>query len=104
MLVKGRWIYDSAHEGWNEIYPVTYAQRIGRYDIRVMPHDLPGYWFGRLKEWRKQLNPGKFQEAIKARPELCRCPCCAGTDVPLFRPAGRGNRAGRTLAHRPMMG
>ena len=57
MVVKGRWVFDTAHEGWNEIHPVTYAQRIGLYDIQVWPNDLPGYWFARLKEWRLQMNP-----------------------------------------------
>ena len=57
LVVKGRWVYDSAHEGWNELHPITYAQRIGSYDLHVWPADLPGYWFGRLKEWRQQLKP-----------------------------------------------
>lgn len=30
VVVAGSWIYDSGHEGWNEIHPVTACQVIGR--------------------------------------------------------------------------
>lgn len=29
LVVQGEWVYDSAHEGWNEIHPIKHAQRIG---------------------------------------------------------------------------
>jgi hypothetical protein len=29
VVVTGSWIYDSGHEGWNEIHPVTSCQVIG---------------------------------------------------------------------------
>jgi hypothetical protein len=28
LLVRGTWVYDSAHEGWNEIHPIKHCQRI----------------------------------------------------------------------------
>lgn len=28
LVVKGVWVYDSAHEGWNEIHPILHCQRI----------------------------------------------------------------------------
>lgn len=28
LLVHGTWVYDSAHEGWNEIHPIKHCQRI----------------------------------------------------------------------------
>lgn len=31
LLVKGDWVYDSLHDGWNEIHPILYAQRIGTW-------------------------------------------------------------------------
>lgn len=31
LFVKGEWVYDSAHEGWNEIHPIRRAQRIGTW-------------------------------------------------------------------------
>lgn len=32
LVVKGTWIYDSAHEGWNEIHPILHCQRIGTWN------------------------------------------------------------------------
>ena len=32
LFVKGTWIYDSAHEGWNEIHPILHCQRIGTWN------------------------------------------------------------------------
>lgn len=32
LFVKGEWVYDSAHEGWNEIHPIRHAQRVGTWD------------------------------------------------------------------------
>ncbi|WP_152556581.1 hypothetical protein [Methylobacter tundripaludum] len=31
MVVKGEWIYDSGHEGWNEIHPIRHCQKIGKW-------------------------------------------------------------------------
>jgi hypothetical protein len=31
-VVKGTWVYDSAHEGWNEIHPIKHCQRIGTWE------------------------------------------------------------------------
>jgi hypothetical protein len=28
LVVQGSWVYDSAHEGWNEIHPIKHCQRI----------------------------------------------------------------------------
>jgi hypothetical protein len=28
LVVKGSWVYDSAHEGWNEIHPIKFCQKI----------------------------------------------------------------------------
>ena len=30
VVITGSWIYDSGHDGWNEIHPVTACQVIGR--------------------------------------------------------------------------
>ena len=32
LVVKGTWVYDSAHEGWNEIHPILHCQRIGTWN------------------------------------------------------------------------
>jgi len=31
LFVKGAWVYDSAHEGWNELHPIKHCQRIGTW-------------------------------------------------------------------------
>jgi hypothetical protein len=31
LVVRGTWVYDSAHEGWNEIHPILHCQRIGTW-------------------------------------------------------------------------
>jgi hypothetical protein len=31
LVIKGDWIYDSFHDGWNEIHPILQAQRIGTW-------------------------------------------------------------------------
>jgi hypothetical protein len=30
VFVQGTWVYDSAHEGWNEVHPIKDCRRIGR--------------------------------------------------------------------------
>jgi hypothetical protein len=30
LVVKGTWVYDSAHEGWNEIHPIKQCVKVGR--------------------------------------------------------------------------
>jgi len=32
LVVKGEWVYDSAHEGWNELHPIRHCQRIGQWN------------------------------------------------------------------------
>ncbi len=31
LLVRGEWVYDSAHEGWNEIHPIRECRWIGKW-------------------------------------------------------------------------
>jgi hypothetical protein len=31
LVIKGDWVYDSFHDGWNEIHPILQAQRIGTW-------------------------------------------------------------------------
>ena len=32
LVIKGTWVYDSLHDGWNEIHPILHAQRIGTWN------------------------------------------------------------------------
>lgn len=29
LVVQGSWVYDSAHEGWNEVHPIKHCQKVG---------------------------------------------------------------------------
>jgi hypothetical protein len=31
LAVRGTWVYDSAHEGWNELHPIKQAQKAGEF-------------------------------------------------------------------------
>lgn len=35
VFVKGRWIYDSLHDGWNEIHAVHACQKIGKLSVAM---------------------------------------------------------------------
>jgi hypothetical protein len=35
LLVRGTWVYDSAHEGWNELHPIKDCQRVGLWSVWV---------------------------------------------------------------------
>lgn len=35
IMMKGRWIYDSLHDGWNEIHAIHHCQIIGRMSVEV---------------------------------------------------------------------
>jgi len=37
-LVSGTWVYDSAHEGWNEIHPIKKCLRLGT--VRYIANDV----------------------------------------------------------------
>ena len=44
IIVKGRWVYDSAHEGWNEIHPVTCVQRTSELGPSRNLDELHAIW------------------------------------------------------------
>jgi hypothetical protein len=51
VLVRGRWVFDAAHQGWNELHPVTFVQKLpDTLDAIDSPYDsgdLPDL----LKTW-----------------------------------------------------
>jgi hypothetical protein len=49
VVVQGTWVYDSAHEGWNEIHPIKHCQRVGTWG---------GNWSG------LDPSPARWCEAI----------------------------------------
>lgn len=47
LVVQGSWVYDSAHEGWNEIHPIKHCQKIGvwngSWESSPLTADLPSW-------------------------------------------------------------
>jgi hypothetical protein len=63
LVIRGDWVYDSLHEGWNEIHPILQAQRVGTWG---------GGWssFGSPEAWCRALvdadAPETKREGLKA--------------------------------------
>ena len=47
LYVYGTWVYDTYHEGWNEIHPIKVCARVGRWD-GDWPKDLDGDMIDRI--------------------------------------------------------
>jgi hypothetical protein len=58
LVVMGRWIYDSAHSGWNELHPVLHCQKIDR----VPPADLAA--------GKAAASTGRFSNATHILPAM----------------------------------
>ncbi|HEV2899159.1 MAG TPA: hypothetical protein VGX71_15260 [Pseudaminobacter sp.] len=61
LVVRGTWVYDTAHEGWNEIHPIKHCQRIENSgggltgcpaDIEVRARE----WCGAVSEAQSELT------------------------------------------------
>jgi len=57
LVVQGTWVYDSAHEGWNEIHPIKQCQRIGQWGVSP-----PGA--GTWQDFFKTLPAGASQDVM----------------------------------------
>ncbi len=57
MIVKGAWVYDSAHEGWNEIHPIKHCQETGTWNGGW---DIDGT--GLTRDWCEAI--GKAQDPL----------------------------------------
>lgn len=64
LLVRGEWVYDSLHDGWNELHPIRYAQKIGTwtgswgFDAKI----ATDHW---CEEVRKASDPLTVDEQSK---------------------------------------
>jgi hypothetical protein len=69
LIVKGTWVYDTAHEGWNEIHPIKQCQRIlnSGGGLTGWPKDIED----RVKEWCGALGTAQSPITVEAqgRPE-----------------------------------
>jgi hypothetical protein len=67
LVVQSTWIYDSAHEGWNEIHPIKHCQKVGTWN---------GSWDGRtlsgdMSAWCEAIGQTTATTTVAAqsRPE-----------------------------------
>ena len=63
LLVQGTWVYDSAHEGWNEVHPIKVCQLVGTAtymaDDKVDWDSAIGDFMVAAGRWRADLStPG----------------------------------------------
>jgi hypothetical protein len=69
LLVRGTWVYDSAHEGWNEIHPIKHCQRIAELSGVLMgwPADIEK----RVRDWCNAVDAATSSstQGLQARPE-----------------------------------
>lgn len=52
VVVRGRWTFDSGHDGWNEIHATRIVQKIDRADVPMDPNGFRDYW----KRWCTSLS------------------------------------------------
>jgi hypothetical protein len=54
LFVKGEWVFDSAHDGWNEIHPIKTCLRIGSWRGTW---DSADEWADHFDDWSKSSQP-----------------------------------------------
>jgi hypothetical protein len=54
LFVSGEWVFDSAHEGWNEIHPIKTCLRIGTWRGTWESADE---WADHFEDWNKSSQP-----------------------------------------------
>lgn len=68
VVVAGEWVYDSLHDGWNEIHPIRQCQRIGTwtgtwtFPSGRSPKDERDFWCGALGTARDPLTSATQKE------------------------------------------
>jgi hypothetical protein len=62
LFVMGRWIYDSAHTGWNELHPVLLCQKLGTVDHSAVAAGNP---------WVSHPEFGNPAELARVRDTMC---------------------------------
>lgn len=51
LAILGTWVYDTAHEGWNELHPIKQCQKVGTWD-GAWPPDIDD----QIKHWETALG------------------------------------------------
>lgn len=89
LVVKGTWVYDSAHEGWNEIHPIKHCQRVGTWEGSWSGAGFaPGHEKGLVEFWCDAIgtasspltiaNQGKPENQWTVHPSVDGCTPKAG--------------------------
>ena len=69
LIVHGSWVYDSAHEGWNEIHPIKHCQRVAELSSTLTgwPDDIED----RVKAWCGAVDDAiaAGTQGLQKRPE-----------------------------------
>lgn len=52
LVVMGTWVYDSAHEGWNELHPIKLCEKVGTWtgDWPADINDIIAHWETAVKD------------------------------------------------------
>jgi hypothetical protein len=68
LVVKGEWVYDSAHEGWNEIHPIRQCQQIAFTYDQPIPEATTRYL---VREWCGAIDDANAPttKAAQAQPQ-----------------------------------
>ena len=67
LFVKGEWVYDTAHDGWNEIHPIRHCQRIGWW---IGNHEKADQWAEHFEGWRRADLPPSLPSTPPLPPPL----------------------------------
>jgi hypothetical protein len=67
LFVKGEWVFDSAHEGWNEIHPIKQCQRIGAWRGTW---DNPDEWDDHFEDFSMSSLPPDLPTPLPPAPAI----------------------------------
>ena len=66
LVIQGTWVYDSAHEGWNEIHPIKHCQKIGTWERTWNESPVPD---GNPKRWCEAIGAASDPLTVAAQDE-----------------------------------
>ena len=60
LVIMGSWVYDTGHEGWNELHPVKFCERIGTW-----PGKWPTTLFGLEARWATAIGQATSTDTLE---------------------------------------
>jgi hypothetical protein len=68
VVVRGTWVYDSAHEGWNELHPITHCQRIDTWGGNWWGTPFePPYTQDAVNRWCREISYATSDTTVQAQ-------------------------------------